>query len=61
MQKGLREFLGLANYYKRFKCNFSKIAKPLSDLLKKGVSQVWKEYCYQAFEKLKNKLSLPQC
>lgn len=58
-QKGLRSFLGLANYYRRFIRNFSKIAKPLSDLLKKGVNQVWDEFCYQAFEELKNKLSSP--
>ena len=58
-QKGLRSFLGLANYYRRFIRNFSKIAKPLSDLLKKGVNQVWDEFCHQAFEELKCKLSSP--
>jgi hypothetical protein len=55
----LRAFLGLANYYRRFICNFSKIVEPLSNLLKKELSQVWEECCYKAFEKLKNKLSLP--
>ena len=39
-QKGFRSFFGLANYYCRFICNFSKIARPLSDLLGKGVNQV---------------------
>ena len=58
-QKGLRSFLGLANYYRRFIRNFSKIAKPLSDLLKKSVSQVWDEYCISAFAELKEKLSSP--
>ena len=55
-QKGLRSFLGLANYYRRFIRNFSKIARPFSDLLKKGMRQDWDEPCYQAFKELKNKL-----
>ena len=58
-QKGLRSFLGLANYYHRFIRDFSKIARPLSDLLKKGASQEWDEPCHQAFEELKSKLSSP--
>ena len=34
-QNGLRLFLGLANYYRRFIRDFSKVTRPLSDLLKK--------------------------
>jgi hypothetical protein len=45
MQKNLRVFLGLENYEMRFICNLSKISKPLSDLLKKGISQVWDDFC----------------
>lgn len=33
--KNVRQFLGLAGYYRRFIPDFSRIAKPLSDLLKK--------------------------
>ena len=33
----IRKFLGLAGYYRRFIQNFSKTAKPLTVLTKKGV------------------------
>jgi hypothetical protein len=33
--KNIKQFLGLAGYYRRFISDFSKTAKPLTDLLKK--------------------------
>jgi hypothetical protein len=32
----VRSFLGLAGYYRQFIPNFSKVAKPITKLLKKG-------------------------
>jgi len=50
----LRSFLGLASYYHKFIKNFTKIAMPLINLLKKS-SKIyeWDETCNKAFETLK--------
>ena len=55
----VRIFLGLAYYYRRFIKNFSKIAKPMSDLLKKNLTLEWTKSCEQAFQELKEKLNSP--
>jgi hypothetical protein len=39
----IRSFLGLAGYYHRFIPDFSKIAKPMTELLKKEVKFRWDE------------------
>ena len=54
--KNIKEFLGLAGYYRRFIQNFSTIAKPLSYLLKKNVRFSWTNIQQTAFDKLKNTL-----
>nr|CAD40092.2 OSJNBb0012A12.10 [Oryza sativa Japonica Group] len=56
----VRNFLGLAGYYRRFIENFSKIARPMTQLLKKEEKFVWSPQCKKAFQTLKEKLvSLP--
>ena len=49
----IRSFLDLAGYYHRFIPDFSKIAKPMTELLKKGVKFVWDDKCEEAFQTLK--------
>ena len=45
----IRSFLGLARYYRRFIENFSKIAKPMKELLKKDTKFIWTEECEASF------------
>nr|KYP42550.1 Retrovirus-related Pol polyprotein from transposon 17.6 [Cajanus cajan] len=54
--KGIRSFLGHAGFYKRFIQDFSKIAKPLSNLLVKDVKFQFDDDCLSAFSLLKQKL-----
>jgi hypothetical protein len=53
----IRSFLGLAGYYRRFVPDFSRIAKPMTELLKKGVKFVWDEKCENALQTLKRHLT----
>jgi len=55
--KDLRQFLGLASYYRRFVKNFSQIAAPLFQLTQKGKNWCWNQDCEQAFVTLKDKLT----
>jgi hypothetical protein len=49
----IRSFLGLAGYYRRFIPDFSRIAKPMTELLKKGVKFDWGQKCEDAFHTLR--------
>ncbi|XP_025801385.1 uncharacterized protein LOC112880861 [Panicum hallii] len=53
----IRSFLGLAGYYRRFIENFSKIAKPMTELLKSNVPFVWSPKCEASFQELKSRLT----
>ena len=48
--------LGLAGYYRRFIPNISKIAKPLTGLLKKNTPNIWNDATETTFDTLKKLL-----
>ncbi|KAD5802337.1 hypothetical protein E3N88_13697 [Mikania micrantha] len=52
----IRQFLGLAGYYRRFIKNFSKIALPLTTLTQKNQQFIWGSQQEEAFQLLKHKL-----
>ncbi|GJV52433.1 putative reverse transcriptase domain-containing protein [Tanacetum coccineum] len=52
----IRQFLGLAGYYRRFIEGFSKIAKPMTKLTQKKVKFEWGDKQETAFQLLKQKL-----
>lgn len=55
--KQTRGFLGFGNFYRRFIRNFSEIAKPLNDLLKKDHKFEWTADCQSAFDALKKRFT----
>jgi LPS O-antigen subunit length determinant protein (WzzB/FepE family) len=46
----VRSFLGMAQYYRRFIENFSKIAKPVTELLNNNTKFEWSEACEKSFQ-----------
>jgi len=55
--KDVQSFIGLAGYYRKFIKNFSKIAKPLTILMKKDNKFIWGTEQRNAFDTLKEKLT----
>jgi hypothetical protein len=53
----IRGFLGMAGYYLRFILYFSRVAKPITALLKNHAKFVWSPKCEQAFQTLKKLLT----
>jgi hypothetical protein len=55
--RGIKRFIGMAGYYRRFIEVFSKIARPMIALLAKKVEFKWTPACQEYFEMLKKKLT----
>nr|GEV33096.1 reverse transcriptase domain-containing protein [Tanacetum cinerariifolium] len=55
--KGIRSFLGHANFYLHFIKDFSKIARPMTRLLEKDTPFNFYQECVVAFQTLKRKLT----
>ncbi|XP_062089565.1 uncharacterized protein LOC133796098 [Humulus lupulus] len=54
--KNIRSFLGHAGFYRRFIKDFSKISKPLCNILKKDIPFHFDGACLKAFQDLKERL-----
>ncbi|UYV71389.1 hypothetical protein LAZ67_8002928, partial [Cordylochernes scorpioides] len=57
--KEVQSFLGMCSYYRKFIKGFSKIADPLTSLIKKNVPFTWTENQEKAFQTLKVALINP--
>jgi len=54
--KDIRSFLGHAGFYRGFIKDFSKIARPLTNLLVKDMSFTFDDECINSWDKLKKEL-----
>jgi hypothetical protein len=52
----IQSFVGLAGYYRRFIEGFSKISKPMTELLGKDMKFNWTLACEASFQELKKRL-----
>src|SRR6218665_4158947 len=59
-KKQVKQILGLFSYYRQFVNNFAHIARPLSDLTKKGLPDkiTWTDIHKNAFDTLKEKIHI---
>jgi hypothetical protein len=57
--QGIKSFIGMAGYYRRFIDGFSKIVRPMTALLAKKVEFKWTPVCQESFETLKKLTTAP--
>ncbi|GBG81573.1 hypothetical protein CBR_g32564 [Chara braunii] len=55
--RDVRSFLGLASYYRNLVRNFSAVAAPLTNLIKKDTPFLWSLHCQMTFAGLKQALT----
>lgn len=52
----VRQFIGLASYFRKYIKDFATIARPLTDLTRKNIPWCWKEEQEESFSRLKEAL-----
>ena len=57
--KGVRDFLGLVGYYRKFINRFADAVRPLTKLTRKNSKFIWTEECQTGFEYLRTYLTEP--
>jgi hypothetical protein len=55
--KQTQSFLGFGNFYWKFISHYSKLARPLNDLMKKGKKFKWTTECQEAFDTIKKQFT----
>ena len=55
--KGVREFLGMVGYYRKFINRFADAARPLTKLTQKDCKFIWSDECQTGFEYLRTCLT----
>ena len=56
-QKGVREFLGMVGYYRKFISRFTDAARPMTKLTRQDMKFEWSDDCQSGFECLKTCLT----
>ena len=56
--KNIQKFLGLANYYRQFVKDFTRVEKLLHEMMRKDVEWNWGERQQKAFEELKERFTI---
>jgi len=51
--KNVKKFLGLANYYRRFIKDLTRVVRPINELTRKNIKWQWGQKQQKAFNELK--------